>query len=256
MGTGDETTKPGRPGISGDTGAGATSVWNIASYPRSGNHLVRTLVEYAARQPTLGCPGAPRDIPIHQRDANARSGLIQIATDEPKAVKAHWANQIKRNEAGRDADHLLLITRDPADAIASHLARVFARKAFLTERRVRRAIEAELDAYIGVLYAFMAKPRDMRLHVRFEALTDSDNGHYEAQRILDALLPDRLDLSQDAWRKIRQTAGASQGSLDRRSYALKNRIRARVLSYITYAEVDAFIQTGSWSALPQRRAAH
>lgn len=38
-------------------GLSTTPSWHIASYPRSGNHLARSLVEFGAHRPTLGRRG-------------------------------------------------------------------------------------------------------------------------------------------------------------------------------------------------------
>ncbi len=250
------------PTATSDTAAGTAcadlKVWNIASYPRSGNHLVRALIEYASERPTRGCPGASRDTAIHRRDANARSNLISIRHEQPVAAKSHFAKQIKQNEEHLGADRLILVTRDPSEAIASHLARTFERKLLVTRRRLRRAVEAEVDAYVALLFAFNAKPDSMRLHVRYEALIDDTAGLDEARRIVDAVSGNRQAMTDAAWHSIRETAKESQSALGTRSPALRDRVRAVVASYITYDEVEAFLASGQWQrpGSASRGAAH
>lgn len=82
----------------------------ILSYPRSGNHFTRYIIEFLTERPTLGLTS--QDGPIHERSGPKL--LPNITNNNPIAVKKHWASDIKSN-----ADSLILILRNPVEAILS-----------------------------------------------------------------------------------------------------------------------------------------
>ena len=93
-------------------GMGTRCSTALLSFPKSGNHAVRTFLEYLSGRPTLGegdsedfiVPGWLVDRPIF-----LRSGMsIPISDSRPIAVKRHWSTQ----EA---FSRWLLIVRDPVD---------------------------------------------------------------------------------------------------------------------------------------------
>lgn len=147
----------------------------------------------------------------------------------------------------------MLITRDPVEAITSHLVRKFQGKLFITNRSLRRAVESEVDIYVALLFAFYAKPKSRRLYVRYEELTDKSSGLAEAQRIIFAVLGDRPAIAHHQWQHICEVALTSQSSLGEHSYALRERIANKVALYITYEEVEGFLATGEWPR-PHRRS--
>jgi hypothetical protein len=88
------------------------------SYPRSGNHLVRFVVEYCSGRPTLGfrdhenffTPQSMHDNPIFLRDQS-----IQIKDPRPILIKRHTPDF--------QPEKLLFLVRNPVIAILSHLGR-------------------------------------------------------------------------------------------------------------------------------------
>lgn len=90
----------------------------LLSYPRSGNHLVRYVVEHCSRRPTLGwgdkenllVPRSLHDKPIFLRDRN-----IEITNAKPILVKRH--------EPDYEPKRLILLVRNPVEAILSHKGR-------------------------------------------------------------------------------------------------------------------------------------
>ncbi len=82
----------------------------ILSYPRSGNHFIRYIIELLTERPTLGLTS--QDGPIHER--HGPKLLPDITNNDPIAVKTHWTSDIKFN-----ADSLILILRNPVEAILS-----------------------------------------------------------------------------------------------------------------------------------------
>lgn len=86
---------------------------NILSYPRSGNHLVRALVENITQSPTLGVFGGRcTDTPILSHNVNV----------SPVAYKQHFVEEIDKDRliTKSSPKYLILITRNPFDAISSH----------------------------------------------------------------------------------------------------------------------------------------
>ena len=86
----------------------------ILSYPRSGNHLVRYMIEFMTKQATLGCRGNEHiDTPI--RDRGGVRYLYDVS-NTPIARKAHSAVEINVV----NARSIILILRNPVDAVVSH----------------------------------------------------------------------------------------------------------------------------------------
>lgn len=93
----------------------------LLSAPRSGNHLIRFLVEYSTRRTTLGAddseqlllPGGLHDLPIY-----LRSDHSFLRDAHPIMVKRH---QIKSND---EFSRGVLLLRDPRDSIVSHLRKL------------------------------------------------------------------------------------------------------------------------------------
>jgi len=92
----------------------------VASYPRSGNHLVRFLVEYLTGRPTLGCRGNEHDVPIHL-NAFPEPNLLAHVGGEPIGQKVHSADEVAEALAGDEIKGTILILRHPAEAVMSYV---------------------------------------------------------------------------------------------------------------------------------------
>ena len=89
----------------------------ILSYPRSGNHFVRYLVEFLTGRATLGAVGFTR-IPGQDTPICLRSGpqfLTHVNLEAPVANKAHFVHTLPKH-----TDRLVLIVRHPIEALISH----------------------------------------------------------------------------------------------------------------------------------------
>ncbi|HET8637900.1 MAG TPA: hypothetical protein VFL96_13715 [Acidobacteriaceae bacterium] len=91
----------------------------IASYPRSGNHLVRFFVEYLTGRPTLGCYGNPEDVPVCNNTFPGADPLAHVC-GEAIGQKVHSAHEIDLVVPGMSIDGVVLIVRAPVEAILSH----------------------------------------------------------------------------------------------------------------------------------------
>ena len=89
---------------------------DILSYPRSGNHLVRYLVEYLTGQATSGCSGNEKvDTFICKR--HGVQHLSHVNCDLIVARKYHFAFHITN-----PSSQLIFILRNPLECIYSHHA--------------------------------------------------------------------------------------------------------------------------------------
>jgi hypothetical protein len=91
---------------------------SILSYPRSGNHFLRFLVEAATGRPTLGAsdhemhltPRGFMDLPIFLRLEN-----LDVRESRPVLVKRHTTRE------GDEFSKVVFLVRNPVEAILSHL---------------------------------------------------------------------------------------------------------------------------------------
>lgn len=163
--------------------------WHIVSYPRSGNHAVRALVEYLTERPTVSSveAGEP-DKAIYLRSANQAAGVIKITDQKPVGYKAHSLQRLVENAARSTSPFgLILITRDPADAIVSQLYPKYEKwKSKLDKKRIffakqRRRTWEEFDwpaevrnnfnSYLSCVFAYLAWKGRPRIHLKYEDLT-------------------------------------------------------------------------------------
>ena len=88
----------------------------IFSFPRSGNHFVRYLVEFLTGRATLGASGFKRapgqDTPICLRQGPQH--LKHVSLDKPVATKAHFTSHLGKT------DKLVFILRNPLEAVLSY----------------------------------------------------------------------------------------------------------------------------------------
>ncbi len=93
----------------------------LLSYPRSGNHLVRYLIEYLTERPTLGVIGSEPDTPIYQREGVKLLNNNALEKASPEVIKYHFATDIVSYSEKYPLDTLIFILRDPVEAYASHI---------------------------------------------------------------------------------------------------------------------------------------
>lgn len=92
----------------------------VASFPRSGNHLVRFLIEYLTGRPTLGCHESPLDIPIYRNGFPDEPSVLSHVCGDPIAHKAHFVKEVGYLVQRYTIDGLILVRRHPIEAIVSH----------------------------------------------------------------------------------------------------------------------------------------
>lgn len=98
----------------------------ILSYPRSGNHFVRYIIEFLSGRATVGCTNSVVVSPFEDSPICCRQGpklLNHVTLDNPIACKFHFANPpttAKFFVPIGDVEKLILILRYPTEALISH----------------------------------------------------------------------------------------------------------------------------------------
>ena len=167
----------------------------LASYPRSGNHMVRAFLEAASGQPTLGCRGNPNDTPIRDRFSTNVDAPFERLSDEPNAQKMHSIHEeLSFRKDGHTVERMCMIVRDPARCIVSQLIRDLEEqnrikqwKTFRKRRkpkRLERLVLSELEKWYVLIDHYLASDLP-KLIISFEDLL-SENG---VEIINDQLLP-------------------------------------------------------------------
>lgn len=220
------------------------SAWHIISYPRSGNHLVRGIVEAYSQRPTEGCFGIKSDTPIYQNKAN-KDGIISIKSDIPIGYKAHLLREIHSRDLlyGRYNLGMVLITRNPADAIASHCVRILSNKLkypILTERRKRTVVQNEIDSYLALLFRFASHKNELKVHLKYESLISPETSKQTVVELLSAF---NVELTGPPLEKVLQITKSSQVSIGGRSPELIGEIRSEVQSQLSYSDVLSYIKS-------------
>lgn len=148
----------------------------IASFPRSGNHFCRFVTEYLTGHATQGCVDNPSDVPIClNRFDNAPHILQHVDLEKIIGQKAHSWEQILSysNRFGIGCSGLLLISRNPIEAIASHI-RVSGRLNQIPERFDRLFEQWKHLFLVGLL-----SPMQTSL-VWYDDLISDDKSRYTA----------------------------------------------------------------------------
>jgi hypothetical protein len=130
----------------------------LLSYPRSGNHLVRYVVEYCSHQPTLGhadhekwlIPRQLTDDPIF-----LRTNDVKVFKFRPKLLKRHHLD-VK-------CEKLILLTRNPVTSILSQHGRDKAEIA-------KEVLDAQFEVFMRNLNAFLEFDESKRLLISLESI--------------------------------------------------------------------------------------
>jgi hypothetical protein len=86
----------------------------LLSYPRSGNHLTRFIIEYISGKPTEGCPENKDDKYICTNVFKNKHLLEHVnKRDKPIIIKAHSPGELRKHPK-----KLIVIIRDPFECIS------------------------------------------------------------------------------------------------------------------------------------------
>lgn len=215
--------------------------WHVLSYPRSGNRLVTTLLDFAARRVFSELPGSGSD------DTTRGTRRAWSAALAPVTVKAHPLGDSPLPDFDPRADRLLLVLRDPRDAIASHLSDQMGSRLLVTERQIASATAVELDRLHGLLETVRSYPSHMRLHVNFETLTGAEGSSFAAaSALLTEVGLDQAALDEMDWLRVNEIARTGREPPSRRQQRLRQRIRRAAAVRTSRAEVRQFMATGIW----------
>ncbi|MDU8942807.1 hypothetical protein [Ovoidimarina sediminis] len=132
----------------------------LMSYPRSGSHMVRAVLEAASGRPTLGCPGNPADTPIRDRFPPSAETPFAREAEAPIAQKIHWVSEeLALRRGGVEVERICLVIRDPAKCVVSQMVRSLdeARGVSRLRQRRRMARPGRLESMLfGELAHWMA----------------------------------------------------------------------------------------------------
>jgi len=128
---------------------------HLCSYPRSGNHLLRGIVEYFSGRPTLGCACNRLDIPLHlQRELTTVLGHVSGVAVARK--HHHW--DLPPPCGSPDAKMVLLL-RDWHECVTRHVG-----------HRNRSALERNLKDYSSIAQFFDKWPAAQKHVVYYDDL--------------------------------------------------------------------------------------
>ncbi|MEM7461141.1 MAG: hypothetical protein AAF362_00490 [Pseudomonadota bacterium] len=150
----------------------------IASYPRSGNHLVRFCIEYVTGKPTLGHYRNPKDLPIHLNGFVDNPGILSHVGGEPIGHKLHYIAELERIREKYQIDGIVFIKRNMMEAILAHTNKnKKGRKVRDLKRHISKYIE--LENY----YTDSGLPK---VCINYDSLVSQDADSYQSE--LDKLL--------------------------------------------------------------------
>jgi hypothetical protein len=95
----------------------------IASLPRSGNHLVRFIVEYVTGRETLGIRDNPRDLPLCNGVFPAAPDVLEHVSGPAIGLKVHFADELMAELAHADLKHVIVIHRHALETVLSHMVK-------------------------------------------------------------------------------------------------------------------------------------
>lgn len=119
----------------------------ICSFPRSGNHLTRFVIEYITGRPTFGCLDNPKDIPIFQNTFVDTPSVLSHVKGQPLGYKSHKGEETENLIKSKYCDRLLFIQRDPLEAI---LAYTMHRKFPLIQREYFLGLKKNVKMYFDL----------------------------------------------------------------------------------------------------------
>lgn len=222
--------------------------WHIVSYPRSGNHLVRSILEANSQRPTEGCLGVASDPPIYTRTPNRRDGLIQIRDSRPIGFKAHYLREVfARSRCPGGPNGLIFIHRNPVDAIGSQLLRsgLMGRDVLsLRSRKRRKFLEAAIENYLSLIYLYRSWDMGPRLLIHFEHLVQTGTREGEIDRLLAATNVLRRFGSEDTDRLYALADDSQITKLKDRAGWL-DKAKSLVLSKVSPADLEQLLNAES-----------
>ena len=179
----------------------------LLSYPHSGNHLTRFLIEYLTGRPTAGCFRSLTDVPIHTNTfpVPGPGPLVHVdPLERPAAFKFHYAAScgtmcaladVDRGAAfGTACSRLVLVVRDFAKCIPRYFEGVSSPAAVKhVTTPLLDEVDVQISLYMGNLGAF-SNFTGPKLLLHYEDLISGP----EAARLLAVFLGDEVDPSRMA----------------------------------------------------------
>lgn len=132
----------------------------LLSYPRSGNHAVRYMLEYSTNRPTLGAndrenkiaPTWMIDKPIFLRRGGEN---ITINNLYPICIKRHSTSDIY------DREFLIFLIRNPVEAILSH-------SRHLKDDNFKLSVSTDLANWLNLAKEYVKFPKTKKILVQYK----------------------------------------------------------------------------------------
>ena len=150
----------------------------LLSYPRSGNHLLRFLVESATGHPTLGAIDSERSpfpVGVHDLPIFLRLKGMRVSSPLPILVKRH------SHFPEDDFEKTILLVREPVEAILSHLKHE-------SDEDFELKVHPEVAIFTENLRVFDLLPAEAKLRVEYsDLMTDPRAGLQDVLSFLGQL---------------------------------------------------------------------
>jgi len=161
----------------------------LLSFPRSGNHLVRYLIEHGLGRPTLGdrdnedlfWPRGLHDLPLFLRDSS-----IVLSTLRPAVVKAH--------KVGKAAAYpkIIFICRSPVEAILSH-------RRDLSDEEFEEVFRDDVKQFCEIIRHVEERPTSSVLRLHYDFVTQEPNGALnDLSSFLEVPIQNRIAAAEEA----------------------------------------------------------
>lgn len=155
----------------------------ILSYPRSGNHFVRFLIEFATGKPTKGCLDSIVDHYICRNVFPQHPKILAHVKGDPEYIKYHFVWKIEEHIQKRMINQLnkvIFILRNPVEAIARH-------NNYTSDEQI---IIKEAKLFADNILFFKKHP-DPKHQVIYENLIHPDKKKQEVKSLLEFVEADK-----------------------------------------------------------------
>lgn len=197
----------------------------IASLPRSGNHLLRFIIEYVTGRETLGIRHNPEDLPLHCSAYPAAPDVLGHVAGPAVGRKVHYANEIAVEFAIDTFGQAIVIYRQVLEAALSHLTKGREFQAWREQKGWRklkayRKLMMACVSYMIKQFRFYGAIRRLSIPVTFIAyenlVSDAAAAYLPELQKLQLALGSRADAGrlrhlQENFPKIRQISAGRRG---------------------------------------------
>ena len=190
-------------------------ILGVVSYPRSGNHLVRFLIEFSTSKSTQGSMGTVSDHALARNNYPLDPEVLNHAKlDEIVATKAHSLKEINflRREYLVDFSGFLLIVRNTVDCILGNIPT----KQILDIHELINKIDAEFEIWQGLIIRLIKTPIPVEIVNYSDLISDSEEAINNVIKSIDKLFrtemeKNRFEELKSRFTEIREVSAGVKG---------------------------------------------